>query len=238
MNTVSEMPERTGVGIDERWRGAAVVGAVAAVVLPLLYVVVEATTDFDYGAGVDHYIDSFDSIPMAATLYLAADLVLLVFLISFAAAITRAGDLGRSVVVGLAAVTTAVSATLHALWVSPVLGTDPGADVATSEVAKLDPGVADYVLGLDPGWTGNVTAVLTGACLIALGVVMFASHIVGHRALGVLYLLVGAFGMGSIITELWAWILYPPLYLATAVLLLVTLRRERAGTSGEVLVAP
>lgn len=228
MNTVAELPPRAGVDVDERWRGAAVVAAIAAVVLPLLYVVVEATTDFDYGAGVDHYVDNFDSIPVAATLYLAADLVLLVFLISLATAITRAGDLGRSIVIGLAAVTTAVSATLRALWVSPVLGTDPGADVPTSEVAKLDPGVADYVLGLDPGWTGNVTAVLTGACLVALGVVMFTSHIVGHRTLGVLYVLAGLNGMGSIITEMWPWILYPPLYLVAAALLLITLRRERA----------
>lgn len=64
------MPPRTKVGVDERWRGAAVLAAVAAVVLPLLYVVVEATTDFDYGAGVDAYVDNFDSIPVAATLYL------------------------------------------------------------------------------------------------------------------------------------------------------------------------
>lgn len=238
MNTVSEIPPRIKVGVDERWRGAAVLAAIAAIVLPLLLVVVEATTDFDYGAGVDAYIDNFDSIPLAATLYLAADLVLLVFLISLATVITRAGDLGRSVAIGLAAVTTAVSATLRALWVSPVLGTDPGADVATSEVAKLDPGVADYVLGLDPGWTGNVTAVLTGACLIALGVVMFNSHIVGHRALAVAYLLVGVNGMGSIITELWPWILYPPLYLATAVLLIVTLRRGSAAAHTEPLLPP
>lgn len=226
MKTFSEVPQRTNVDVDERWRGAAVVAAIAAVVLPLLYAVAEATTDIDYGGGVDAYIDNFDSIPVAATLYLVADLVLLVFLISLATVITRAGDLGRSVIVGLAAVTTAVSAALRALWVSPVLGTDPGADVATSEVAKLDPGVADYVLGLDPGWTGDVTAVLTGACLIALGVLIFTSHIVGHRPLAVAYLLIGANGMASVITELWPWILYPPLYLATAVLLLITLRRH------------
>jgi hypothetical protein len=226
MNSEAEVTERPDVGLDERWRGAAVVAAIAAVALLVLLLVGGGGTDFDYGAGVDHYIDNFDSIPVAATLYLVADLVLLIFLISLATAISRAGDLGRAVVVGMAAVTTAVSATLRALWVSPVLGTDPGADVATSEVAKLDPGVADYVLGLDPGWTGDVTAVLTGACLIALGVIMFSSHIVGHRTLAVLYVLVGANGLGSIITELWPWVLYPPLYLATAVLLLITLRRE------------
>ena len=74
---------------------------------------------------------------------------------------------------------------------------------------------------------GDHAAVLTGACLIALGVIMFTSHLAGHRTLAVLYLLAGANGMGSIITELWPWILYPPLYVATAVLLLITLRRER-----------
>lgn len=227
MNDHPELTPKADVGLDERWRGAAVVAAIAAVALPLLYIAVEASTDFDYGGGVGSYIDNFDSIPLAATLYLVGDMVLLVFLVSLATAISRAGDLGRAVVVGLAAVTAAVSATLRALWVSPVLGTDPGADVATSEVAKLDPGVADYILGLDPGWTGDVTAVLTGACLIALGVILFTSHIAGHRTLAVLYLLVGANGMASIITELWPWILYPPLYLATAVLLLITLRRER-----------
>ena len=36
MNTVSEMPPKTKVGVDERWRGAAVLAAIAAVVLPLL----------------------------------------------------------------------------------------------------------------------------------------------------------------------------------------------------------
>lgn len=231
MNADPELTTKADVGLDERWRGAAVVAAIAAVALPLLYIAVDATTDFDYGGGVGSYIDNFDSIPLAATLYLVGDMVLLVFLVSLATAISRAGDLGRAVVVGLAAVTAAVSATLRALWVSPVLGTDPGADVATSEVAKLDPGVADYILGLDPGWTGDVTAVLTGACLIALGVIMFTSHLAGHRALAVLYLLAGANGMGSIITELWPWILYPPLYLATAVLLLITLRRERRLTA-------
>lgn len=226
MNRDTQVAERPEVELDERWRGTAIVAAIAAVVLPILYIAAEAGTDIDYGAGVDAYIDNFDSIPVAATLYLVADLVLLVFLISLATAVSRAGDLGRAVVVGLASVTAAVSAALRALWVSPVLGTDPGADVATSEVAKLDPGVADYVLGLDPGWTGDVTAVLTGACLIALGVIMFTSHIVGHRTLAVFYVLVGANGMGSIITELWPWVLYPPLYLATAVLLLISLRRE------------
>jgi hypothetical protein len=238
MNRDARVAERPDVALDQRRRGAAVVAAIAAIALPILYIAVEASTDVDSGAGVDAYIDNFDSIPLAATLYLVADLVLLVFLISLATAISRAGDLGRAVVVGLAAVTTAVSATLRALWVSPVLGTDPGADVATSEVAKLDPGVADYVLGLDPGWTGDVTAVLTGACLIALGVIMFTSHIVGHRTLAVLYVLVGVNGLGSIITELWPWVLYPPLYVATAVLLLVTLRRDDAGAPTDPLPSP
>jgi hypothetical protein len=171
MNDHPELTPKADVGLDERWRGAAVVAAIAAVALPLLYIAVEASTDFDYGGGVGSYIDNFDSIPLAATLYL---------------------------VVGLAAVTAAVSATLRALWVSPVLG----------------------------------TAVLTGACLIALGVIMFTSHVAGHRTLAVLYLLAGANGMGSIITELWPWVLYPPLYLATAVLLLITLRRERRLAAG------
>jgi hypothetical protein len=39
--------------------------------------------------------------------------------------------------------------------------------------------------------------------------------------------------LGSIITETWPWILYPPLYLATAVLLLVTLRPGHAGVPAE-----
>ena len=110
MNRDTQVAERPEVELDERWRGTAIVAAIAAVVLPILYIAAEAGTDI-------------------------------------------------------------------ALWVSPVLGTDPGVDVATSEVAKLDPGVADY-------------------------------------------------GLGSIITEPWQWVLYPPLYLATAVLLLISLRRE------------
>jgi hypothetical protein len=69
-------------------------------------------------------------------------------------------------------------------------------------------------------------------------VIMFTSHIVGHRTLAVLYVLVGANGLGSIITELWPWVLYPPLYVATAVLLLITLRRERSVASAEPLPAP
>ena len=50
-----------------------------------------------------------------------------------------------------------------------------------------------------------------------------------HRTLAVAFRLIGSNGEGSVITELWLWILYPPLHLATAAPITTELRRAGAG---------
>jgi hypothetical protein len=188
--------------------------------------------------GMEFYESQSRAIAVHGTLLLGLDALMLVYFVGLAhaASTVRGSCVLRTTAVGLAALAMATAAAMHTLYLMPLGSVGTPADAA----GLPDQGVVTMLSDLQWAWLSPALAPLIGAALLALGALLWRSHLGGARSLGGAYAVAGLFGFivlaampGEGLLWLWSTLLVTVLVLWTVPWLVLRLRAEhrRGATS-------
>lgn len=220
------------VPLDSQRLSAARIALVAGITIPLVLAVSPLLVgELESPPGMEFYESQSSAIAVHGVLLLGLDALMLVYLVGLAhaASTVHGSSVLRTIAVSLATLAMAAAAAMHTLYLLPL-----GSVGTPTDAAGLpDQGVVTMLSELQWAWLSPALAPLVGSSLMALGVLLYRSHMGGARSLGGAFAVAGLFGIfvlaampGESSLWLWSTVLVSVLVLWTVPWLGLLLRAE------------